>query len=106
MKRTDSKEESTSGLMASVNNKKGKGKSKSSGEGGESSSARVCYWCKKSGHIKKDCFKFKEHMKKKGGSDSTKGKGDFAGTVDDMDPCDVLTAESGGERLSDSWLLD
>ena len=44
-------------------------------------------------------------MKKKGGSENTKDKGDYAGVVEDY-PCDVLTAESGRGRHSDTWLLD
>jgi len=29
-----------------------------------------CYFCKKSGHIKKNCMKYKEMLKRKGGKNS------------------------------------
>jgi len=35
-----------------------------------------------------------------------KGNDDYAGVVEDMDPCNVLTAESGGGKISERWLLD
>ena len=67
-----------------------------------------CYFCKKPFHIKKNCMKYKEMLKRKGGKDSdgvsTSGKSDQAGIIEEVyeDSCDVLTAESEKDKYSDA----
>jgi len=57
-------------------------------------------------------MKYKEMLKKRGGKGSnrtsTSGKSDQAGVVEKTDEnlCDVLTAESGKGKYSDTWLLE
>ena len=68
-----------------------------------------CYFCKKSGHIKKNYMKYKEMLEGKGGKDSdeasTSGKSDKVEVVEqiDEDPCDVLTVEPEKGKYSDTW---
>ena len=56
------------------------------------------YFCKKSGYVKKNCMKYKEMLKRKGGKNSngasTSGKSDQVRVVEevDEDSCDVLIA--------------
>jgi len=62
--------------------------------------------------MKKNCIKYKEIQKRKGGQDSnevsTSGKSDQVEVVEEAneDLCDVLTAESEKGKYSDAWLLD
>ena len=75
-----------------------RGRSKSRGPKRVSSSFSY-YFCKKLGHIKKNCMKYKEMLKMKYCKDydgtSISGKSDQAGVIEeaDEDSCDVLTAE-------------
>ena len=104
IKKTDSTEEA-SGLVV-----KGYERSKSRGpkKDPKAFSSFACYYRKKLGHIKKNCMKYKEMLKKKGGKDSdgasTNGNLDQAGVVEQADenPCDVLTAQSGKGKYSDA----
>jgi len=74
----------------------------------KASSSFSCYFCKKSGHIKKNCMKYKEILKRKGGKDSdgasTRGKSDRVGVVEeaDEDSCDILIVDSGKDKYSDA----
>ena len=76
----------------------------------EVSSSFSCYFCKKSGHTKKNYMKYKKMLKKKSGKNSygASEKAGQAGIVKqaDEDPCDVLTAQSGKGKYSNVWLLD
>jgi len=104
IKKTDSTEEA-SGLVV-----KGYERSKSRGpkKDPKAFSSFACYYRKKLGHIKKNCMKYKEMLKKKGGKDSdgasTSGNLDQAGVVEQADenPYDVLTAQSGKGKYSDA----
>ena len=78
-----------------------RGRSKSRGPKGiQTFSSFSYYFCKKSGHIKKNYMKYKEMLKKKGGKDfdgaNTSRKSDQAKVVEqaDEDSYDVLTVES------------
>lgn len=66
----------------------------------------TCHWCKL-GHIKKSYHRYKEFIKKNiRSTDDTKGKGNHARVVKELEyPCDVLTAESGRGKYTDTWLL-
>jgi len=70
-----------------------------------------CYFCKKLAHIKKNCMKYKEMLKRKGGKDSDGAsinrKSDQTGVVEEAneDLCDVLMTETGKGKYSNTWLL-
>jgi len=64
MKKTDSMEEA-SGLF--VKGQRERSKSRGPKRDPEASSSFFCYFCKKPGHIKKKCMKYKEMLKRKGG---------------------------------------
>jgi len=78
----------------------------------DASSNNACNYCGKPWHIKKNCMKYKEMLKKKGGNDSNGAsiseKSEQADVVEkaDENPCDVLTTQSGKEKYSDAWLFD
>jgi len=105
MKNTDSTEE-TSGLF--IKGQRGRSKSRGPERDPEVFSSFSYYFCKKPGHIKKNCMKYKKMLKRKGGKDfdgaSTSGKSDQAGVVEeaDEDSCHVLTTESGKAKYSDA----
>ena len=67
-----------------------------------------CYFCKKPGHIKKNCMKYKEMLKRKGDKDSdgdsTSRKSYHARVIEkaDEDSYDVLTAESRKNKYSNT----
>jgi len=109
MKKTDSTEEAS---RLFVKCQRGRSKSRGPKRDPEISSSFSCYFCRKPGHIKKNCMKYKEMLKRKGDKDSdgvsTSEKSDQPGIVEeaDEDSCDVLTAESGKSKYSDAWLLD
>ena len=62
IKKTDSTKEA-SGLF--VKSQRGRSKSRGPKRDPEASSYFSCYFCKKSGHIKKNCMKYKEMLKRK-----------------------------------------
>jgi len=64
MKKTDFTEEA-SGLV--VKGQRGTSRSREAIKDPSVSSSNACYYCRKPGHIKKNCFKYKEILKKKGG---------------------------------------
>jgi len=109
MKKTDSTEEA-SGLF--VKGQRGRSKSRGPKRDPEASSSFSCYFSKKPGHIKKNCMKYKEMLKRKCGKDSdwasTSGKSNQVKVIEEADKysCGVLTAESGKGKYSDAWLLD
>ena len=77
MKKTYSTEEA-SGLV--VKGQRRRSKSMGPNKDPEASSSFSCYFCKKPMHIKKNCMKYKEMLKREGGKDSdgasTSGKSD------------------------------
>jgi len=109
IKKIDSMEEAL-GLF--VKGHRGRSKSKEPKKDLETFSSFSCYFCKKPGHIKKNCIKYKETLKKKDDKDSdgasTSRKSDQARVIKeaDEDSCDVLTAESGKGKYLDTWLFD
>ena len=109
MKKTDSTEEASELF---VKGQRGRSKSRGPKKNPEASSSFSFYFCKKPGHIKKNCMKYKEMLKRKGGKDSDgvspSEKSDQARVIEGAydDACDVLTAESGKGKYSDTWLLD
>ena len=75
MKKIDSIEEAL-GLV--VKGQRGRSKSRDLKRDQETSNSFSCYFYKKPGHIKKNCTKYKEMLKKKDGknSDEASGKSD------------------------------
>src|SRR3954463_2159639 len=73
--------------------KKDSGRSKSKSRG-----AVACYYCKKKGHIKKNCRKLKADQEKKAESTST------AGVATENKP--ELLSVSSGKPNTDLWVLD
>ena len=98
--------------MIDYQGQRGRPKSKEPKKNPDASNSNACYYCKKSGHIKKNCMEYKEMLKKKGGEDSqrasTSGKSEQTGVVEEADenPCDVLTAQSGKRKYSNALLLN
>ena len=104
IKKTDSTE-GASGLF--VKGQRGRSKSRDP----EVSNSFSCYFCKKPGHIKKNCMKYKERLKRKiakilMGLVSVKSQIKQVVEEADEDSYDVLTAESGKSKYLDAWLLD
>jgi len=100
MKKTDSTEE-VLGLV--VKSQRGRSKNRGPKRDPEGSSSYACYYCRKSGHIKKNCMKYKEMMKNKDSKDfdrvNISRKSDQVRVVKQADenPYDVLKAQSGRE---------
>ena len=90
-----------------IKGQRGRSKSKRPKRDREASSSFYCYFCKKPGYIKKNCMKYKEMLKRKGGKDSdgasTREKSFQAGVIEQADenPCDGLTSLSEKSKYSD-----
>ena len=95
-----------------VKGQRGRSKSRGPKKDPKASNNISCYFCKKPEHIKKNCMKYKEMLKTRGGKDydwaSINRKSDQASVVEEADenPCDVLTAESEKKKYLEAWLLD
>ena len=95
-----------------VKSQRRRSKSRGPKRDSETSNSFSYYFCKKPGHVKKICMKYKKMLKRKDNKDSdgacTNGMSDQAGIVEEAneDSCDVLTAESRKGKYSDVWLLD
>jgi len=91
-----------------IKGQRGRSKSREPERDPEASSSFSCYFCKKSGHIKKNCMKYKEMLNMKGGKDSdgasTSGKSDQVGVFENTveDSCDVLTVDLGKSKYLDA----
>ena len=72
-----------------VKGQRGRSKSRGPKRDSDASSSFSYYFCKKPGHIKKNCMKYKEMLKRKGDKDSdgasTSGKSDQDGVVEETD---------------------
>ena len=105
MKKTDFTKEASELV---VKGQRRRSKSRGLKKDPEASSNFSCYFYKKSRHIKKNCMKYKEMLKRKDGKDSdgacTSGKSNQVGVVKEADEysCDVLTAESGKGKYSNA----
>ena len=64
---------------------------------------RTCFYCKKTGHLKKDCFKWKKNQKDKATTSTTENK-DAANYGDCHDGGEVLLVNSNSQRSE--WILD
>ena len=67
MKKTDSTKDAL-GLV--IKGQKDRSKSRRPKKDPDASISNACYYCKKPWHIKKNCMKCKEMLKKKGGKNS------------------------------------
>ncbi|KAG8483146.1 hypothetical protein CXB51_022101 [Gossypium anomalum] len=81
---------------------KSKGRSKSSNRG------KTCNFCKKKGHIKSDCYKLQNKIKReatiqKGKQSENFGKADV---VEDYGDGELLVASVNNSKVSEEWILD
>ncbi|KAG8498213.1 hypothetical protein CXB51_006868 [Gossypium anomalum] len=81
---------------------KSKGRSKSSNRG------KTCNFCKKKGHIKSECYKLQNKIKR----EATNKKGiqlensDEADVVEDYTDGELLVASINDSKVSEEWILD
>ncbi|KAG8481838.1 hypothetical protein CXB51_027155 [Gossypium anomalum] len=81
---------------------KSKGRSKSSNRG------KTCNFCKKKGHIKSECYKLQNKIKReaanqKGKQPENSGKADV---VEDYSNGELLVASVNDSKVSEEWILD
>ncbi|KAG8482499.1 hypothetical protein CXB51_024054 [Gossypium anomalum] len=79
-----------------------KGRSKSSNRG------KTCNFCKKKGHIKSECYKLQNKIKReaanqKGKQPENSGKADV---VEDYSDGELLVASVNDSKVSEEWILD
>ena len=60
--------------------------------------SRSCHWCKKPGHLKKDCYAFKRKQ-----AEENKGQ-DTADLAEDVEATEILNVMDG--RIHNSWIMD
>ncbi|KAG8492060.1 hypothetical protein CXB51_015686 [Gossypium anomalum] len=81
---------------------KSKGRSKSSNRG------KTCNFCKKKGHIKSECYKLQNKIKREAANQ--KGKqpenSDEADVVEDYSDGELLVASVNDSKVSEEWILD
>ena len=61
--------------------------------GNEQKESRVCFWCKKPGHLKKDCFGWKKKQATSGNQHTNTS--DCVETIDDAEALNVMEAIDG-----------
>ncbi|KAG8482827.1 hypothetical protein CXB51_024187 [Gossypium anomalum] len=81
---------------------KSKGRSKSSNRG------KTCNFCKKKGHIKSECYKLQNKIKReaanqKGKQPENSGEADV---VEDYSDGELLVASVNNSKVSEEWILD
>ena len=71
-------------------------------------SNKICNYCKKKGHIKKECFKLQNREKKFGNKQGEKsGKSGEANVVESYKTDgELLVASNADSRTSENWILD
>ncbi|KAG8493558.1 hypothetical protein CXB51_011740 [Gossypium anomalum] len=81
---------------------KSKGRSKSSNRG------KTCNFCKKKGHIKSECYKLQNKIKREGANQKGKqpeNSGE-ADVVEDYSDGKLLVASINDSKVSEEWILD
>ncbi|KAG8474805.1 hypothetical protein CXB51_031510 [Gossypium anomalum] len=81
---------------------KSKGRSKSSNRG------KTCNFCKKKGHIKSECYKLQNKIKREAGNQKGKqpeNSGE-ADVVEDYSDGELLVASVNDSKVSEEWILD
>ncbi|KAG8499392.1 hypothetical protein CXB51_005981 [Gossypium anomalum] len=81
---------------------KSKGRSKSSNRG------KTCNFCKKKGHIKSECYKLQNKIKRKAANQKGKQPENFgeADVVEDYSDGELLVASVNDFKVSEEWILD
>jgi len=69
MKKTDSIEDASELV---IKGQRERSKSRRPKRDTDASSSNACYYCRKPGHVKKSCMKYKKMLKKKGGKKSNR----------------------------------
>ena len=72
-------------------------------------SQKLCFWCKKPGHVKAKCFSYKQYLKYNKGDDKNDGqsaKNKFFEKKDNKDSSSALVLQTDDIRDYDSWYLD
>ncbi|KAG8493469.1 hypothetical protein CXB51_010771 [Gossypium anomalum] len=81
---------------------KSKGRSKSSNRG------KTCNFCKKKGHIKSECYKLQNKIKREIANQKGKQTENFdeADVVEDYSDGELLVASVNDSKVSEEWILD
>ncbi|KAG8477716.1 hypothetical protein CXB51_027660 [Gossypium anomalum] len=81
---------------------KSKGRSKSSNRG------KTCNFCKKKGHIKSECYKLQNKIKREAANQKGKQPENFgeADVVEDYSDGELLVASVNDSKVSEEWILD
>ncbi|KAG8474336.1 hypothetical protein CXB51_034001 [Gossypium anomalum] len=81
---------------------KSKGRSKSSNRG------KTCNFCKKKGHIKSECYKLKNKIKREATNQKGKQPENFdeADVVEDYSDGELLVTSVNDSKVSEEWILD
>ncbi|KAG8478019.1 hypothetical protein CXB51_027833 [Gossypium anomalum] len=81
---------------------KSKGRSKSSDKG------KTCSFCKKKGHIKSECYKLQNKIKRKATNQKGKQPENFgeADVVEDYSDGELLVTSVNDSKVSEEWILD
>ncbi|KAG8490262.1 hypothetical protein CXB51_016090 [Gossypium anomalum] len=79
-----------------------KGRSKSSNRG------KTCNFCKKKGHIKSECYKLQNKIKREAANQKGKQPENFgeADVVEDYSNGELLVASVNDSKVSEEWILD
>ncbi|KAG8489688.1 hypothetical protein CXB51_017740 [Gossypium anomalum] len=82
--------------------------SKSKGRSRSSNKGKTCNFYKKKGHIKSECYKLQNKIKKK--AENQKGKqpeqSDEAEVVEDYNDDELLVVSADNSKVSDEWIID
>ncbi|KAG8483097.1 hypothetical protein CXB51_022015 [Gossypium anomalum] len=81
---------------------KSKGRSKSSNRG------KTCKFCKKKGHIKSECYKLQNKIKREAANQKGKQPKNFgkADVVEDYSDGELLVSSVNDSKVSEEWILD
>ncbi|KAG8492194.1 hypothetical protein CXB51_009888 [Gossypium anomalum] len=81
---------------------KSKGRSKSSNRG------KTCNFCKKKGHIKSECYKLQNKIKKEAANQKGKQLKNFGedDIVEDYSDVELLVTSVNDSKVSEEWILD
>ncbi|KAG8474542.1 hypothetical protein CXB51_031315 [Gossypium anomalum] len=81
---------------------KSKGRSKSSNRG------KTCNFCKKKGHIKFECYKLQNKIKREAANQKVKQPENFgeADVIEDYSDGELLVASINDSKVSKEWILD
>ncbi|KAG8499632.1 hypothetical protein CXB51_006096 [Gossypium anomalum] len=81
---------------------KSKGRSKSSNRG------KTCNFCKKKGHIKSECYKLQNKIKREAANQKRKQPENFdkADVVEDYSDGELLVASINDSKVIEDWILD